>query len=130
MVTSLNQRVAAREASYEMIQYISSRGVPTGAVGTFQQRVGTLPAGSVVLAAATRVVTTLTGTTPILSLGTVAGSYVDLVTTLTVAAGSQIIAPTGALVQPLAADTDIWMQVTGTATGDVVVIVQFAKPLA
>jgi len=35
--------------------------------------------------------------------------------------------PLAALVQPLAADTDVYANITGTATGDAYVMVQFYK---
>jgi hypothetical protein len=39
--------------------------------------------------------------------------------------------PLAALVQPLAADTPVWANITGTPTaGDAYVTVQFVKPVA
>ena len=71
MVTSLNNRTPAREAGYEQIQYIAARLTLTAA-DTPVVKVGTLPAGSIILGIIPRVATAVTGGTPVLGVGSVA----------------------------------------------------------
>lgn len=129
MATTLNNRMAAREAGYEMMQYIAGRIVATGAFATAAVKIGTLPAGAVITAISTRVVTAITGTTPTFNLGTTVNAT-DIAAAIALTAGS-INAVWGATpVLPLAADTDVWANITGTASGDAIIIVAFVKPLA
>ena len=134
MVTSLNRGSVAREAGYEMVQYISGRHVLTAADTPASTKIGTLPAGSVILWISTRVVTAVTGGTPVLGVGTSAtlvGGTGNINAVLAETAGSELVVPSATVAQPLAADTDIWVGTSGGATaGDVIVTVGFAKPLA
>ena len=70
--------------------------------------------------------TAITGATPAFSIGTTAarrGNCHDCC-----ADGGQLnTVPLAALVQPLATDTDIWVNITGTATGDAYVVVQLRQ---
>lgn len=143
MVTSLNSRTAAREVGYEQVQYIAGRIGPITADTIV--RIGTIPAGAVIVAIASRVVTAIAGGTPVLNTGGVAAGIAlpanppttvnILNVTMAEAAGSELLVPvtqaTGPLVQPLATDVDIYATTSGgTTSGDAYIIVQFVKPLA
>ncbi len=129
MVTSLNNRGAAREAGYEFVQYIAARAAPTGGVSVYSIKVGTLPAGAIITSASTNVETAITGSTPVFGIGTTpTGS--EIAATIALTAGSLNTVPLAALVMPLVADTDVYANITGTATGDAYIIIQFVKPLA
>jgi hypothetical protein len=54
----------------------------------------------------------------------------EIAATIALTAGSLNTVPLAALVMPLVADTDVYANITGTATGDAYIIVQFVKPLA
>jgi hypothetical protein len=128
MVTSLNRGNPARETGYEMVQYIAGRVTLAGA--DVNVKVGTLPAGSIILWVHSKVVTAITGGTPVLAVGVASGGS-TLVATMAEAAGSELLQPLTTVVQPLAADTDIWAGTSGAATaGDAVITVGFCKPLA
>jgi len=128
MATTLNNRTAAREQGYQMVQYIAGRITATGAFATTAFKVGTLPAGAVPIGIGTRVVTAITGTTPTFNLGTTTnGTEIAAAIALTVGSVTTAWGATPAL--PLAVDTDVWANITGTATGDAVIIVSFVKPL-
>ena len=133
MVTSLNSSTPAREAGYEMVQYISKRHTLTG-TDLPVTKVGTLPAGAVIISINTRVITAVTGGTPVLGVGTTAsliGTNGNLNAAIAEAAGVEALQASATVAQPLAADTDVFVGTTGGATaGDVVVAVQFIKPLA
>jgi hypothetical protein len=137
MVTTLNSRTPAREAGYEMLQYIAARLTLTAA-DTPVVKVGTLPAGSVIVGIASRVATAVTGGTPVLGVGSVAaggavpavGGTGNVQTTMAEAAGSELVFPLAALTLPFTVDTDIYVGTSGGATaGDVYIMVLFAKPL-
>jgi hypothetical protein len=134
MVTSLNISTPAREAGYEMMQYICGRNTIT-ADATTPTKVGTLPAGAVIVGISSKVVTAVTGGTPAFGIGTTAatvGTAGTIVTTMAETAGSEWLLPLASLVQPLAADTDVYIgALTGGGTaGDVIITVFFVKPLA
>jgi hypothetical protein len=129
MTTTLMSNTSAREIGYGVVQYIAGRVNPAGAISVYTKKIGTLPAGAIITAASTNVETAITGSTPAFGIGTTAtGSEIASAVALT--AGSLNTVPVAALVQPLAADTDVYANVTGTATGDAYVIVQYVKPLS
>jgi hypothetical protein len=130
MVTSLNTDKPAREAGYEMLQYVAGRIQAIAAGSSVNVKIGRLPAGAVITAIHTKVATAITGGTPVLSVGTSSGGT-QIQGTIAEAAGSETLLPAAALVMPLTAETDVWVNITGGATaGDAYVIVLFAKPLA
>jgi hypothetical protein len=134
MVTSLNTRSPAREAGYEMLQYISGRNVIT-ADATAPTRIGTLPIGAVIVGISSKVVTAVTGGTPAFGIGTTAatvGTAGTIVTAMAEAAGSEWLLPLASVVMPLAADTDVYIGALagGGTAGDVIITVFFIKPLA
>jgi len=129
MVTSLFVKTPAREQGYEMTQYVAGRVLALAAGTTVNQKIGTVPAGSLLLGVTTRVVTAITGGTPTLGVGITSGG-VEVATGIAVAAGSVNTVPLATLAMPFTADTDIYVQIGGGATaGDVIAVVQFVKPL-
>lgn len=138
MVTQLNSRTTARDAGYEFLQYIAGR-VTLTAADTPVVKLGTIPAGCVIVAIFSRVATAITGGTPVFGIGSVAaggavpsvGGSGNVQTVLAEAAGSEVVFPLAALTMPFTVDTDIYAGTTGGATaGDAYVVVAFAKPLA
>lgn len=129
MVTSLNNQNPAREAGYEMVQYLAGRVALTGADRNV--KLGTLPAGSIILGIASRVATAITGGTPALGVGNVSGGN-QFSGALTVTAGSQLIPPATTTGGPLAIDTDVYFGTAagGATAGDAYAAVLFIKPLA
>lgn len=132
MVTSLNRGTSARDLGYQTKQYICARHTLTG-TDLPVTKVGTIPAGAVITGINTRVVTAVTGGTPVLGIGTTValiGASGNLNAVIAEAAGSEFVQPSATVAQPLAADTDVYIGTTGGATaGDVVVAVEFIKPL-
>jgi hypothetical protein len=134
MVTSLNQGNPAREIGYEMLQYICGRNVIT-ANATPPTKIGTLPAGSVIVGISSRVVAAVTGGTPAFGIGTTpatVGTAGTIVSAMAEAAGSEWLLPLSTFVMPLTVDTDVYAgALTGGGTvGDVIITVFFIKPLA
>lgn len=133
MVTSLNRGTPARESGYQMVQYISGRHTLTG-TDLPVTKIGTLPAGAVISSIHSKVVTAVTGGTPVLGVGTTStliGTNGNLNAVIAEAAGSELLQPSVTVVQPLAADTDVFVGTTGGATaGDVIITVGFVKPLS
>lgn len=129
MVTSLNSAVPARDSSEQQVQYISGRHVLTGADTPAATKIGTFPAGSVILGISSKVVTAVAGGTPVLGVGTSAatcGTNGNIQNVMAEAAGSETVVPLAALVMPLAAATDLWVGTTGGATsGDVIIVGQY-----
>jgi hypothetical protein len=141
MVASLNRGIPAREAGYEMMQYISSRLTLVAADSPANVKIGTIPAGSVITGISSRVATAVTGGTPVLAVGGVSSGAAaptfplsagnTLNATIAETAGSEWLLPTANITQPLANDLDVYVGTSGGATaGDVVVAVFFIKPLA
>lgn len=132
MVSQLNRSATARDVGYEMVQYICGRLTLAGADAS--ARIGTLPAGAVITGIHSRVVTAVTGGTPVLGVGTTSslvGGTGDIQATMAEAAGSETVFPASSFVMPLAADTAVWAGTSGGATaGDVIISVSFVKPLA
>lgn len=134
MVSSLNTGRPAREAGYEMVQYVGGRHTLTAADTPASTKIGTIPAGAIITAISTKVATAVTGGTPVFGVGTTSatvGTNGTIQNVVAEAAGSELLTPLAALVMPLAADTDVYVGTTGGATaGDVYVFVQFIKPVA
>lgn len=138
MVTSLNNRSSARELGYETIQYICARLTMSGTANLPVVRVGTIPAGAVIVAISNTVVTAITGGTPVLGLGSVAaggtvpavGGSGNINIVMTEALGSEWLQPLASVAGPLTVDTDFYVGTSGGATaGDAVVAIYFIKPL-
>jgi hypothetical protein len=130
MVSSLNQSTPARDSGYVgFVQALGGRiTAAAGGPATLSQKIGTLPAGTTILGVYTNVETALVGTTPTFNIGTTAAGT-DIAAGIALTAGSVNSMPLAALVMPLAADTDVWANITGTPTaGDAYVIVTFVKP--
>jgi hypothetical protein len=129
MPGNLMTGTSARDIGYNVVQALCGR--VTGAGADVAVKIGTLPAGAVITAVSTNVETAITGTAPVFSIGTASGGA-QLASAVALTAGSLNTVPIAALVQPLAADTDVWAGITGggaTTAGDAYVMVQFVKPL-
>lgn len=129
MVSQLNSNTTAREAGYEMMQYIAGRLTAVTAGTAVTTKIGTLPQGAIIQGINSRTVTAFataaamgitvgaSGTTPnniASGLTTIAGSFVQALTNIT---------------QPLTADLDVWGQITsGASAGDQYISVWFTKP--
>ena len=132
MVTSLNNTTPARDFGYGGgTQCIAVRHTLTGADAPVT-KIGTIPAGSLILGISSRVATIIAGGTPVLGIGSVtAGGAVPAVggtgnvqTVLAEAAGSELVMPLAAFALPLANDTDFYVGTSGAATsGDVYVVI-------
>jgi hypothetical protein len=134
MVTSLSSGRPARAAGYEMLQYVSGRHTLTAADTPAATKIGSIPAGAIIVAVASKVATAVTGGTPVLGVGTstaTVGTNGTIQNVMAEAAGSEWLTPLAALVMPLAADTDVFVGTTGGATaGDVYVAVAYITPVA
>ena len=126
MASLFDPNIPARDVGQPVIQCVAGRANPIGGVSVYSVKLGRLPAGSVITVVSTNVETAITGTTPAFSIGTTAGGA-EIVTTVALTAGSLNTVPLAALVMPLVTDTDVWANITGTATGDAYVMVQFFK---
>jgi hypothetical protein len=138
MATSLMTRTAAREAGYQMMQYISAR-LTLASADAPVVKVGTLPAGSVIVGISSRVITAITGGTPVLGIDSVTaggatpavGSTGNIQGTMAETAGSELVFASTTVAQPFANDVDIYVGTSGAATaGDAVITVMFVKPLS
>jgi hypothetical protein len=128
MVTTLNVGKPAREAGYEMLQYICGRVTVVTSGTDVNVKIGAVPAGSVIVAISNTVVTAVTVGT--LQIGTASGGA-QVTATLSEALAREWVTPLTTLVMPFAVDTDIWAGTTGGATaGDTIIAVYFIKPLA
>ena len=131
MVANLMTSIAPRDAFTNAVQAIGGR-ITAGAGGpaTLSVQIGTLPAGALILGINSNVETALVGTTPTFNVGTTAAG-VDIAAGIALTAGTVTTPPLAALVNPLAADTTVWVNITGTPTaGDAYVSVQFIKPVS
>jgi hypothetical protein len=138
MVTSLNNRSSARDVGYEMMQYISARLTMSGTANLPVVRIGTVPAGAIIVGISNTVITAITGGTPVLGVSSVAaGGAVPAVGTtsnvnapMSEAQASEWLVPLAGLAGPLTVDTDFYVGTSGGATaGDAVIAIYFIKPL-
>lgn len=132
MPGNLFTNTPARDSGYNMMQYISGRNTIT-ADATPATKIGTVPAGAVIVGISSKVVTAVTGGTPAFGIGTsltTVGTAGTIVTAMAEAAGSEWLLPLASVVMPLAADTDVYIgALTGGGTaGDVIITVFFVKP--
>jgi|SRR5262245_3563138 len=130
MVTRLNTGTPAREAGYEMLQYIAGSITADTGGAVVNVKIGTVPSGAIITTIINRVATAITGGTPVLALGTSSGGT-QVQGTLAETAGSEQVFPLSTLTLPLTADTDVWAGISGTATaGTAYLTVFFIKPVA
>jgi hypothetical protein len=129
----------ARDAFNNGTQAIVGRHTLTAADTPASTKIGTIPAGAMILGIASRVVTAVAGGTPVLGISYVAtggtapavGTSGNLQNVMAEAAGSELVFPLAAAVLPPTTDVDIYVGSTGAATsGDVIVAVLFVKPLS
>lgn len=129
MVSQLNRGSVAREAGYEMMQYIMGRITASGG-GAITTKIGTLPQGAVIQGINSRVVTAFATAA---SVGVVVGQSGtlpnDIASGLNTAAGGTFVQVLTNVAQPLTADLDVWAQITSGATaGDSYISVWYTKP--
>ena len=131
MVTTLNSRTTARDAGYEFMQYIAARITATTGGGAIQQRVGTIPSGSLLVGVLNRTaVAYATAAAVNIGLGQ-SGTFSDLASGLASTAGGVLTQPLATISQPLTADLDVWAQIgSGATAGDSYISVWFQKPIA
>ena len=131
--TLFDANLPARDLGTAVVQYVCGRHTLTAADTPAATKIGRLPAGAMICEISSRVVTAVTGGTPVLGIGTaptLVGTNGNIQAVMSEAAGSESVMASATVAQPLAADTDIWVGTTGAATaGDVIVAVQFIKPL-
>ncbi|MHC2462121.1 hypothetical protein [Bradyrhizobium embrapense] len=133
-MTTNTKGTTARKNSAQMVHYLrfavnfNDAGI---AAGVGKQ---TLPAGAVIIGTDVNIVTAFNaGTTNVLTVGSAAGANADVVAGADVAENAtgltQNIKPTGAMLVPLAADTQVFAQFTqtgGAATaGKAIVVVKY-----
>ena len=124
MVQNLMTNTPPRDAFNNAVQAINAR-ITLTAADTPKVKIGTIPAGAIVLAIYSRVATAVTGGTPVIGIGSVtAGGAVPSVggtgnvqTTMAEAAGSEQVFPLAAFAQPLTADTDFYVGTSGARHG-------------
>jgi len=133
MPSLFDANTPAREGYLTAVQYVCGRHTLTAADTPANTKIGRIPAGALITGITSRVVTAITGGTPVLGVGTstaTVGTNGNLNAVMAEAAGSENLVPSTTVAQPLAADTDIYVGTTGGATaGDVIVAVTFMKPL-
>jgi len=132
MPSLFDSNLPVRDVGNTGIQVVCGRHTLTAADTPAATKIGRIPAGCVITTISSRVVTAVTGGTPVLGVGTTAalvGTNGNLNAVLAEAAGSENLVPSATVAMPLASDTDIWIGTTGAATaGDVIVAVSFVKP--
>ena len=131
MVANLMTNMPARDPFTNAVISIGARITAVSGAGAVQSvQIGTLPAGALILGINSNVETALVGTSPLLHIGTTATGQ-DIATGIAATAGTVTTAPLAALANPVAADTAVWANITGTPTaGDAYVSVTFVKPVS
>lgn len=130
MVTSLNNRPAAREIGYEMASYIATRIQAVAGGAVVNKSIGVVPAGAWITNVYSRVATAFAGGTPALVVGSNSPAFNNLANPAE-AQGSEDLMPLAAFPNPLTADTEFFAQIGGGATaGDAYVAIQYLKPIA
>lgn len=124
----------ARDRPGVGMQYVAGRFTLIAAGNPAAVKIGRIPAGSWITEVHSRVITAVTGGTPVLGVGTTAalvGTNGNIQNTMAEAVGSETVFPLAAFAMPLAADTDIFVGATGGASaGDVIVALTFVNPVA
>jgi hypothetical protein len=131
MVANLMTNIPARDMYTGAVQSIGGRITAVSGGGATQSvQIGTLPAGAMILGINSNVETAITPGTATFNVGTTAAGT-DLAAGIALTAGTVVTPPLAALVQPLAADTPVWVNLAVSPTaGDAYVTVQFVKPVA
>ena len=129
MVANLMTNTPARDPFTNAVISIAGRiTAAAGGPATLSVKIGTIPAGALILGINTNVETALVGTTPTFNVGTTAAGT-DIAAGIALTAGTVTTPAAAALTNPVTADTDVWVNITGTPTaGDAYVTVQFIKP--
>jgi hypothetical protein len=132
MPSLFDSNIPVREVGPSGIQYVCGRHTLTAADTPANTKIGRIPAGCLITVISSRVVTAVTGGTPVLGIGTTTatvGTNGNLNAVMAEAVGSENLVPSATVAQPLASDTDIYVGTTGGATaGDVIIAVGFVRP--
>jgi len=131
MVANLMTNTPARDPFTNAVISIAGRiTAAAGGPATLSVKIGTIPAGALILGVNSNVETALVGTTPTFNVGTTAAGT-DIAAGIALTVGTVVTPAAAALTNPVAADTDVWVNITGTPTaGDAYVTVQFIKPVS
>lgn len=132
MVANLMTNTPARDPFTNAVISVAGRITAQAAGGptTLSVKIGTLPAGALILGINTNVETAIAGSTPTFNVGTTAAGT-DIAAGIALTAGTVTTPAAAALTNPITADTDVWANITGTPTaGDAFVSVQFIKPVS
>ena len=131
MVANLMTNTPARDPFTNAVISISGRITAVSGGGATQSvKIGTIPAGALILGVNTNVETAITPGTATLNVGTTAAGT-DIAAGIALTAGTVVTPAAAALANPLTADTQVWANITGTPTaGDAFVTVQFIKPVS
>lgn len=131
MVANLMTNTPARDPFTNAVISIAGRiTAAAGGPATLSVKIGTIPAGALILGINTNVETALVGTTPTFNVGTTAAGT-DIAAGIALTAGTVTTPVLAALTNPVTADTDVYVNITGTPTaGDAYVSVQFIKPVS
>ena len=131
MVANLMTNTPARDPFNNAVISIAGRITAVSGGGATQSvKIGTIPAGALILGVNTNVETAITPGTATLNVGTTAAGT-DIAAGIALTAGTVVTPAAAALANPLTADTQVWANITGTPTaGDAFVTVQFIKPVS
>jgi len=131
MVANLMTNTPARDPFTNAVISIAGRiTAAAGGPATLSVKIGTIPSGALILGINTNVETALVGTTPTFNVGTTAAGT-DIAAGIALTAGTVTTPAAAALTNPVTADTDVYVNITGTPTaGDAYVTVQFIKPVS
>ena len=131
MVANLMTNTPARDPFNNAVISIAGRITAVSGGGATQSvKIGTIPAGALILGVNTNVETAITPGTATLNVGTTAAGT-DIAAGIALTVGTVVTPAAAALTNPVAADTDVWVNITGTPTaGDAYVTVQFIKPVS
>lgn len=129
MVTSLNNQRAAHDFQYGAVNYIRGTITALASGATVTAVIGKLPAGAIIMGIHNRVSTAFSGGTPLLTLGESTDAGNDNITaTLAEASAAELVQPLAAFAMPLAADTEVWANLSGGATaGSATITVMYSN---
>ena len=108
MVTALFRQTPARDAGYNMTQYVIGRVAANPSGAEVNALIGKLPMGAVITCIASRVVTAINGAVDV--------DPENLVAVLGTSVGSQLLVPDPGIAMPLLSDTEFYANISGGAT--------------
>jgi hypothetical protein len=131
MVANLMTNTPARDPFTNAVISIAGRITAVSGGGATQSvKIGTIPAGALILGVNTNVETAITPGTATFNVGTTAAGT-DIAAGIALTAGTVTTPVAAALTNPVAADTDVYANLAVSPTaGDAFVSVQFIKPVS